>query len=76
MSKLDTPSSAVIVVNGNVEKALRTLKKKMVETNKLKEARARMEYVKPTEKRKKDKKRAESRWKKKISADTLPKKMY
>jgi len=76
MGTINTISSAVIVVNGNVEKALRTLKKKMTESNKLKEVKERMEYVKPTEKRKKARKQAKSRWKKKISSDTMPKRLY
>lgn len=76
MGIMNTPSTAVIVVNGNVEKALRTLKKKMTETNKLKEARARMEYVKPTEQRKRAKKQAKSRWKRKIASDKIPKRLY
>jgi small subunit ribosomal protein S21 len=56
---------SVKVEHGNVEKALRKLKKKMANCGVLKEIRERQEYVKPSERRKKAKNAARRRWLKK-----------
>lgn len=66
----------VLVTDGNVEKALRKLKKKVAEFGILQEVRDRMEYVKPTTKRKIAKGQAKSRWKKFIRDQQLPPKLF
>lgn len=64
------------VTDGNVEKALRKLKKKVTESGILQEVRDRMEYVKPTTKRKMKKGQARSRWRKFLRDQQLPPKMF
>lgn len=59
-----------------VEKALRKFKKKVLESGLLRELKERETYEKPTTRRKKAKASAKARWKKKLSADKLPKKLY
>ena len=66
----------VIVTNDNVEKALRKFKKKVTESGLLQELRDREQYEKPTTARKKAKAAAKRRWKKKLSDEQLPKKLY
>ena len=66
----------VQVTNGNVEKALRKFKKKITEQGLLQEVRDRQEFVKPTTQRKVAKSKAKSRWKKHLSSQTLPPKLY
>ncbi len=66
----------VIVQDGNVDKALRKFKKKITEQGLLQEIRDRQEFVKPTTQRKLDKSKAKSRWKKHISSQTLPPKLF
>lgn len=66
----------VIVTNDNVEKALRKFKKKIAESGLLQELRDREFYEKPTTARKKARNQAKRRWKKKLEADALPKKLY
>ena len=66
----------VIVQDGNVEKALRKFKKKILETGLIQEVRDRQEFVKPTTKRKIDKSKAKSRWKKYLRDQQLPPKLY
>lgn len=66
----------VFVTNDNVEKALRKFKKKVAESGLLQELRERETYEKPTTARKKAKNAAIRRWKKKLSDDQLPKKMF
>ena len=66
----------IIVTDGNVEKALRKLKKKVTESGILQEVRDRMEYVKPTTKRKMKKGQARSRWRKFLRDQQLPPKMF
>ena len=68
--------NSVIVKDGNVEKALRKFKKKVAESNLLNELRERETYEKPTTARKKAKAAAKRRWKKKLSDEQLPKKLY
>ena len=68
--------SIVFVVNDNVEKALRKLKKKVQESGILQELREREQYEKPTTARKRAKNAARRRWKKKLESEQLPKKLY
>ena len=60
----------------NVEKALRKFKKKVADSGLLQDLREREHYEKPTTARKKAKAAARRRWKKKLSMEQLPKKLY
>lgn len=66
----------VYVRNENVEQALRKFKKKIQDSGLLQEIRDRESYEKPTVERKRKKAAAKNRWKKKLSSQDLPKKMY
>ncbi len=66
----------VIVTNDQVEKALRKFKKKVMDSGLLQDLRDRESYEKPTTARKKAKAAAKRRWKKKLSDEQLPKKLY
>lgn len=66
----------VVVINDNVEKALRKFKKKVTESGLLQNLRDRETYEKPTTRRKKAKNSAVRRWKKRLSDEQLPKKLY
>lgn len=66
----------VVVTHDNVEKALRKFKKKIAESGLLQELRERETYEKPTTRRKKAKSAARRRWKKKLSDEQLPKKLF
>ena len=66
----------VIVEDGKFEKALRLFKKKVDDAGLLKEVRDRMEYVKPTTRRKMAKNAAKKRWQKHLEASKLPQKDY
>ena len=66
----------VIVEDGKFEKAMRLFKKKVDDSGLLKEVRDRMEYVKPTTKRKMARNAARKRWLKKLSSNKLPEKLY
>ena len=66
----------VLVNDGNVEKALRKLKKKVTESGLLQELRDRQEFVKPTIKRKIAKSQAVRRWKKHLRDQQLPPKQF
>jgi small subunit ribosomal protein S21 len=68
--------STVYVRNDNVEQAMRKFKKKMQDSGLLQELRDREHYEKPTAVRKKKASAAKNRWKKKISSQQLPKKLY
>lgn len=68
--------NSVTVVNDNVEKALRKFKKKVLESGLLRDLRDREFYEKPTTARKRAKSAAKNRWKKKMDAEALPKKLY
>jgi small subunit ribosomal protein S21 len=59
-----------------VEKALRKFKKKIAESGKLQELRDKEFYEKPTTARKKAASAARNRWRKKLEAQQLPKKLY
>ena len=67
---------AVIVTDGNVEKALRKFKKKITNSGLLLELRERQHYTKPTEEKKIKKSQAKSRWRKHLRSQELPKKLY
>ena len=66
----------VEVVDGNVNVALRKFKKKMDDSNKLEDLKAKMFYEKPTTLRKRKKAAAKARWRKQLRDQQLPKKMY
>ena len=73
---MKTYRRAVLVQDGNVERALRKLKKKVQDSGLLDELRSREHYEKPTTERKRKKGAARSRWRKKLREQELPKKMY
>jgi small subunit ribosomal protein S21 len=66
----------VEVKDGNINVALRKLKKKVDDSGKLMDVLAKQFYEKPTTKRKRKAGAAKSRWNKKLREDSLPKKMY
>lgn len=66
----------VIVQDGNIEKALRKFKKKVLESGLLDDLRARETYEKPTTRRKRKKGAAKARWRKQLRDQQLPKKLY
>jgi small subunit ribosomal protein S21 len=66
----------VMVPDGNVEKALRKFKKKIIEDGLLDELRSRETYEKPTTERKRKKGAAKARLRKQIRSQQLPKKLY
>jgi len=66
----------VIVHDGNVEKALRKLKKKVQEDRLLINLREREQYTKPTTQRKLKANAARNRWRKYLASQTLPPKNY
>jgi small subunit ribosomal protein S21 len=68
--------NAVLVKDGNVERALRKFKKKVAESGLLNELRERETYEKPTTARKRKKSAAKNRLRKQIASQTLPKKLY
>jgi ribosomal protein S21 len=68
--------SVIVGSDGNVEKALRKFKKKIIELNLLQEVRDREQYVKPTTQRKMAKSQAQRRWQKYLRDQSLPKKLY
>ena len=61
----------VIVKDGNVEKALRKLKKKVQESGLLQELQSRETYVKPSVRRKMAREMAKKRWKKQVAQQNL-----
>lgn len=66
----------VDVHNDNVEKALRTLKKKIQEDGKLQTLKEREFYEKPTTRRRRIKNQQVRRAQRKREAEALPKKLY
>lgn len=62
--------------NGDVNKALRKLKKKVEESKVLEEIRKRQAYEKPTTKRKRAQAAAKARYRKKLEKEQLPKKNW
>ena len=71
-----TQGLKVEVMEGQIEKALRKFKKKVMESGLIQELREREFYEKPTTARKKAKNAARRRWQKKVAAEQLPKKLY
>ena len=67
---------SVLVVDNQVEKALRKFKKKVQASGVLNDLREREHYVKPTTRRKLKKSAAKKRWKKQLSSQKLPQKPY
>ena len=67
---------SVLVQDGNVDRALRKLKKKVQNSGLLEELHEREHYVKPTTARKLKANAARARWRKKIREQELPKKLY
>jgi small subunit ribosomal protein S21 len=70
------PGNRVYVVNDNVDQALRKFKKKINDSGVLKDLQAREAYEKPSITRKVKAKAARNRWRRKLSSDTVPKKLY
>ena len=68
--------TVVYVKDDQVEKALRKFKKKIAESGKLQNLRDKEFYEKPTTARKKAAAAARNRWRKKVEAQQLPKKLY
>jgi len=66
----------IVGPDGNVERALRKFKKKIMETGILQEVRDRQEFTKPTTAKKIAKNKAKNRWKKYLKDQQLPPKMY
>jgi ribosomal protein S21 len=66
----------VLVQDGNVEKALRKLKKKVSDDNLLLDLQNKQFFVKPAIKRKLAKKQAVKRWKRFLASQELPKQYY
>ena len=67
---------SVLVQDGNVDKALRKFKKKIMESGILDDVRSHEFYTKPTTARKLKASAAKNRWKKKLANQELPKKLY
>jgi small subunit ribosomal protein S21 len=68
--------ATVVVWNDNVEKALRTFKKKVADLGTLKVLRDKEFFEKPTTKRKRKKGAAKARWRKQLRSQALPPKLY
>ena len=66
----------VFVKDDNVEKALRKFKKKVAENGILQTLRDKEFYEKPTTTRKKAASAAKNRWRKKLAAESLPRRMF
>lgn len=70
------PGCKVVVVDNNVNLALKKFKQKVDDSGILEEVRQRMFYEKPTAERKRKAGAARARWLKKLREQALPKKMY
>ena len=68
--------TTVYVKNDNVEQAMRKFKKNIQDSGLILDLRARESYEKPTTKRKRKAAAAKQRWKKKLSSQLLPTKLY
>ena len=66
----------VIVKDDNLDRAIRKFKKKVADNGILQALREKEFYEKPTTARKKAASAARNRWRKKLQADALPKKLY
>jgi small subunit ribosomal protein S21 len=69
-------SSVVVKENENINQALRRFKKKVEDAGTLDTLRKKEFYEKPTTERKRKKGAARARWRKQLSSQQLPKKMY
>jgi small subunit ribosomal protein S21 len=69
-------SSVVVKENENINQALRRFKKKVEDAGTLDTLRKKEFYEKPTTERKRKKGSAKARWRKQLSSQQLPKKMY
>lgn len=69
-------SKSVLVQDGNVDRALRKLKKKVQASRILEELQQREHYIKPTTARKLKAGAARARWRKKMREQELPRKLY
>jgi small subunit ribosomal protein S21 len=67
---------SVEVKEGNISVALRKLKKKIDDSGKLEDLKARTHFEKPTTERKRKAGAARARWLKKLRDNELPKKMF
>jgi small subunit ribosomal protein S21 len=67
---------SVLVTGDNIDKALRKFKKKIQSSGLLQELRDRETYQKPTTRRKTKRSQAKQRWKKYVSSQKLPTRMY
>jgi small subunit ribosomal protein S21 len=76
MTRKQFNGSTVEVRNDNLEKALRTFKKKILESGKLIELREKEFYEKPTTKRRRTKNQQTRRAQKKRESEALPKKLF
>jgi small subunit ribosomal protein S21 len=70
------PTGNKVIVDGDVNKALRKFKKKVEESGVLEVVREKMFYEKPTTERKRKAGAAKARWLKKQKNDQLPPKLY
>ena len=62
--------------DGDVNKAIKKLKKRVNNSGILQEVRDRQQFTKPSEKRKLAKAKAKSRWKKKLRSQEIPPRHY
>jgi len=69
-------SSVTLRENEHIDKALRRFKNKISDSKLLETLRAKEFYDKPTSVRKRKKSAAKARWKKHLTSQQLPKKMY
>jgi small subunit ribosomal protein S21 len=67
---------SVQVKDGNTDRALRKFKKKIADSNLLQDLREREFYKKPTTRKKRKSSAAQYRWKKHLSLQSLPPKLY
>ena len=70
------PGNTVIVYDGNFEKAMRKFKKRVQASGVLLELREREAYVKPTTRRKLKAGAARSRWRKYLSSQRMPPRLF
>ena len=68
--------NTVYVKNDNVEQAMRKFKKNIQDSGLILDLRARESYEKPTLKRNRKAAADKQRWKKKLSSQMLPAKLY
>ena len=68
--------TTVYVKDDNVDKALRKFKKRVADLGLLQNLKEREFYTKPTTERKRKASAAKNRWRKKLAAQALPKKLF